>query len=93
MIIPSADLVLSTETPSLVFSDTNIVVQSVDLALTTSVPVVNFEPSYWSSGLVVSDQISDMGFSMPGHGPGMFLEIRASDVEAWEIISIAVPRG
>ncbi len=92
MIIPSADLTLSTAVPSLVFSDTLIVLSSADLVLSTVVPVVNFESSYWNSGVVVSDQISSMGFSMPGHGPGMFLEIRASDPEAWEVISIEVPR-
>ena len=92
MIIPTAQLTLSTSTPSLRFKQTSIVVPSGNLTLSTSAPVLNFEPSYWSAGVVVSKQISDMGFSMPGHGPGMFLEIRASDTEAWEVISIEVPR-
>ena len=93
MIIPSGDLTLSTTLPSLVFSDTDIVLTSVELTLSTVLPILNFEPSYWNAGTVVSSQISDMGFSMAGHGPGMFLEVRASDVEAWEVISIEVPRG
>ena len=92
MIIPSGNLTLTTSLPSLVFSDTLIVLSTVDLVLTPTTPIINFEPSYWNSGVVVSDQISDMGFSMPGHGPGMFLEIRASDTESWEVISIEVPR-
>ena len=92
MIVPSADLILSTTTPSLVFSDTLIVLSSADLTLTTSIPIRNFEPSYWNAGIVVSEQISDMGFSMPGHGPGLFLEIRASDTKAWEVVSLEVPR-
>ena len=68
-------------------------VPSFDLTLTGSAPVINPEAFYWNQGLVVSEQVSSMGFSMPGHGPGMFLEIRASDVDAWEVISVNVPRA
>ncbi len=70
-----------------------MIVPSGNLTLTSSAPVLNFEPTYWNQGLVVSEQISSMGFSMPGHGPGLFMEIRASDVDAWEVISIDVPRA
>ena len=67
-------------------------VPSFNLTLSGSAPILNVDPAYWSSGLIVSEQISNMGFSMPGHGPGMFLEITATDVDAWEVISIDVPR-
>lgn len=69
-----------------------MIIPSGNLTISTSAPIVNLAFSYWNAGTVVSDQISHMGFSMPGHGPGMFLEIRATDTEQWEVISIEVPR-
>ena len=90
--IPKRAFKLTTAAPAVMVSPIGDT-PTVDLAFSTSTPVINPQPIYFSQGTVVSDQISDMGFSMPGHGPGLFLEIRASDTDQWEVISIQVPRA
>ena len=90
--IPSRfDLVLSSDPPRINYYEIDI--PGFDLTLSLAAPVLNAEFFYWNQGVVVSEQISSMGFSMPGHGPGMFLEIRATNARPWEVISIEVPRG
>lgn len=50
----------------------------------------NETDNYWSSGRVVDDQISTLGFSVPGKGSGFVLEISISDVDTYEISRVYV---
>lgn len=89
--VPHRALHFSTAAPSAIVSPIGDI-PSANLAISVVAPVINASPVYFAQGTVVSDQISDMGFSLPGHGPGLFIEIRASDTDQWEVISLQVPR-
>lgn len=90
VIVPQRHIHFSSVAPTAVVSPTNPA--TAQLTLSTSAPIINASPVYFNQAVVVEEQVSDMGFSLPGKGPGMFLEIRASDVDSWEVVSLQVPR-
>ena len=48
----------------------------------------NETDNYWSAGGVADDQLSTLGFSVPGKGSGFYLEVQISDTDDYRIVRI-----